>query len=78
MSQEKVDQYKKEKANRKKTINKEKRLYKLEMGAVVVVLAAAIGWFGYSIYQSKQPEITVNIATDYTAVDNYLNGLTYE
>ena len=78
MSQEKVDQYKKEKANRKKTINKEKCLYKLEMGAVVVVLAAAIGWFGYSIYQSKQPEITVNIATDYTAVDNYLNGLTYE
>ncbi len=78
MSQEKVDQYKKEKANRKKTVNKEKRLYKLEMGAVVVVLAAAIGWFGYSVYQSQQPEKTINVSTDYTSVDNYLNGLTYE
>ena len=46
MSQAKVDQYKKEKANRRETVAKEKRnkkLIKLCTGVVVVVLAAWIG-----------------------------------
>lgn len=54
MSQEKVDKYKQEKANRKKTMAKEKlkkRLYIL-LGAVIT--AAFVGWIGWSVYAEKK------------------------
>lgn len=50
MSQEKVDKYKKEKANREKLQKREKRtlfLEKLAIGAVAIVM---VGWIGYSAY----------------------------
>ena len=67
MSQEKVNRYK-----------KEKRLRIVEITAAIVIAVAALGWFGYSVYQNAQPEKTVNVETDYTALDSYLNGLTFE
>lgn len=78
MSQEKVNRYKKEKVNRKEIVKKEKRLRIVEITAAIVIAVAALGWFGYSVYQNAQPEKTVNVETDYTALDSYLNGLTFE
>lgn len=69
MSQEKVDRYKKEKANRKQNVRKEKVRNVLHKCAVGVVGLALIGWIGYSAYgtyQSKKPQEEAKI--DYTAL----------
>ena len=83
MSQAKVDQHKKEKANRKKEMRREK-LERIAVGALGVVIVAAICvWIGYSVYgkttgntaaDSENSTVTVN--TD--AVDDYLDGLAEE
>ena len=74
MSQEKVDRYKSEKANRKKTLKrtKIKRTAATIAGtAVCVVIVAWIGYSGYGFYQSKkaanptQTEINLDSVTDY-------------
>lgn len=79
MSQAKVEQYKKEKANRKKTLarNKVKRL----AGRICawVILAAIVGWAGYSGYQyyeDKKPAKT--FYTDISPVSDYLSSLNTE
>lgn len=77
MSQEKVDFYKKQKANRKELMKKEKRNRILRITLIVVIIAAALGWFGYSVYQNSRPVETINVETNYGAIDTYLNGLTY-
>ena len=76
MSQAKVDQYKKEKANRKETMAKEKRqklIMKVCSGAVLLVL---FGWIGIStvdfVYESRPKE---KIYVDTAEIDNYLNSL---
>ena len=76
MSQAKVDQYKKEKANRKETLAKEKRqkmIMRISASAVLVVL---VGWIGIStadfIYESR-PKETIYVQT--TEIDNYLDAL---
>lgn len=77
MSQEKVDRYKEEKANRKETMKKQKRQRVLRNTAVGIVCAAVVGWVGYSGYQSlvkNQPVETAEI--DYSSVVEYLTGLT--
>ena len=76
MSQAKVDQYKKEKANRKETMAKEKRqkmLVKLASGAVVLVLAAWIGISTVDFIMDNRPKETVYVQT--TEIDNYLDSL---
>ena len=83
MSQAKVDQHKKEKANRKKEMRKEK-LERTAVGVLGVVIVAAICvWIGYSVYgkttgntgaDAESSAVTVN--TD--AVDDYLDGLNAE
>lgn len=50
MSQEKVDRYKENKANRKKIMKKEKRMLFLEKTAGCLLAAAIIFWAGYSVY----------------------------
>ena len=76
MSQAKVDQYKKAKANRKETLAKEKRqkmMIKIGAGAVLVVL---VGWIGIStadfVYESR-PKEKVYVQT--TEIDKYLDAL---
>ena len=76
MSQEKVDKYKKEKANRKRTIKKEKVQNVLRKCAVGVVAILLIGWIGYSAYgtyESKKPKEEVEI--DYTALKDFSQKL---
>lgn len=79
MSQEKVNKYKEEKANRKETMKKAKRASLVRNIVASVVLVAAIGWVGFSgvtyiIEHRPRPEVSV----DYTALDDYAKSLTAE
>ena len=84
MSQEKVDRYKKEKANRVKIRKKEKRALFFEKLAIAVVCLAALGWIGYSAYglaTREDPDAEKEVVTtemDVTALTDYLNGLMEE
>lgn len=63
MSQEKVDRYKKEKANREKIMKKEKMVRCVEYGLTGLVLCGLVAWCGVSVYQkaaeAKASEVTV-------------------
>lgn len=79
MSQAKVDQYKKEKANRKKTVAKDraKRLAATICGwAVVVAIVCWAGVTGYQYYESKVPAKTY--FADLSAMNDYLDTLDAE
>jgi ferric-dicitrate binding protein FerR (iron transport regulator) len=76
MSQAKVEQYKKEKANRKKTVARER--VKRRLWAVLgwVVLLAIVAWAGvsaYNYYDSTRPEQNYVVDTD--ALSDYLGTL---
>ncbi len=75
MSQEKVDKYKKEKANRQKILKKERIKHRLEIAAVALVCLLAVGWVGYSIYDNVSSQVKEAIEVDNSAVDNYVNNL---
>ena len=77
MSQEKVERYKEAKANRKKTMQKEKRMRILRNSVASVVVVALIGWIGYSgvvSFIESQPREAVKV--DYAAVNSYETALT--
>ena len=70
MSQEKVDRYKQEKANRKKNMNIVRKCV-LSLAAL-----ALVGWLGYSAYVSHESKQEREVAeVNYDAVNNYLSGL---
>ena len=76
MSQAKVDQYKKEKANRKETMAKEKRqkmIMKICSGAVLTVLAVWIGISTVDFIIDNRPVNT--IYCDTKEIDDYLEKL---
>ena len=50
MSQQKVEQYKKDKANRKKILAREKFRTRVAGCAVGIVCLAIVGYIGYSVY----------------------------
>lgn len=50
MSQEKVDKYKKEKANRKKIMAREKRMKRIYILLGTLVGIAFVAWIGFSVY----------------------------
>ncbi len=76
MSQEKVNRYKQEKANRKQIMKKQKmKNYFLNASAALVAIVL-VGWIGFSafhVYQNGQERTVVE--ANYEAVDTYLNGL---
>ena len=82
MSQEKVDRYKDEKANRAKIQKKEKRTLFLEKCAIAAVCVAAIGWIGYSAYnlitRPDPDKAQVTTEMDVNALNDYLAGLSAE
>lgn len=79
MSQAKVDRYKKEKANRKKTMRREKIGSILRRCAYTVVGLALVAWIGYSGYNTyTSNKTTEEVEIDYTAVSNYMQGLSAE
>lgn len=79
MSQEKVDRYKQEKANRKQTMRKEKTMRTVRGMVAGIIFAALVAWLGYSaigLYTQSQPRKVAEV--DYTAVDSYLQSLNTE
>ena len=76
MSQEKVDRYKEEKANRKQIMRKQKRMHIVRNAVMGLVVLTLVGWLGYSaygLYEEKQPREVAEV--DYTAVNAYLQSL---
>ena len=79
MSQEKVNRYKEEKANRKQLIKKQKRNRIISRIVGVVVCLAFVGWLGYSIYDTSTKNDAVSqTEVNLTAIQDYLSGLTAE
>ncbi len=79
MSQAKVEQYKKDKANRRKIMRKEKAQRVAGKVCAWAILLAIIGWAGYSgisYYLSKQP--VKSIYANLSAVTDYIDGLSSE
>ena len=76
MSQAKVDKYKREKANRKEILAKEKRQKMITKTCVSAVLVVLVGWIGIStvdfIYESR-PKDKVYVQT--TEIDKYIESL---
>lgn len=78
MSQEKVDRYKQEKANRKKTLKQQKIKTKILSFFGTVLCIAIVGWIGYSgygYYQAQKAANPTQTEIDLSAVDDYLNDL---
>lgn len=76
MSQEKVDRYKEQKANRRKIARKQKIMSLIRKSVLGLLALALVGWLGYSAYgtyTASQPRDTVEI--NYDAVTNYMTGL---
>lgn len=76
MSQAKVDQYKKEKANRKQTMAKEKRQKMLMKICGGVVLVGFVAWIGISTVDfivENRPVETIYCET--AEIDQYLDSL---
>lgn len=76
MSQEKVNRYKEEKANRKQTMAKQKRERAIRKVAGVVIAVVMVAWIGYSAvdaYQSSRPRDVVEV--DYTAMEEYMQTI---
>lgn len=79
MSQEKVARYKEQKANRKEIMKKAKRAKILRNSIAGVVLAAVVGWVGYSavaFYIDNLPRPSVDV--DYNAISDYESSLSEE
>ena len=76
MSQEKVNKYKAEKANRKEIMKKEKRNKMIARLAGSVIGLALVAWIGYSAYDSIAEAIyTSQVEVDFSAIDDYLEVL---
>ena len=78
MSQAKVDRYKSEKANRKKTMRKEKFKNTLITVCGTVVSIAVIGWVGYSAYgyfRTQDDTSPVQTEVDFDSISDYMNTL---
>ena len=76
MSQAKVERYKKEKANRKKIMAKEKAARiagRVCAWAILIVIVGWAGYTGYQYYESTRP--TKTIYTDTSAMSDYIQGL---
>lgn len=76
MSQEKVDRYKQEKANRKKITRKQKAMNIVRKSVLTVVALALVAWLGYSaydMYESGKERVVAEV--NYDAITDYLNGL---
>ncbi len=76
MSQEKVDRYKKEKANRKQLIRKQRMMNVLRKCVLTASALVLVGWLGYSAYDTytanQEREL---VSVNYDAVNTYLNNL---
>lgn len=76
MSQEKVDRYKQEKANRKKTMKKQRLMNVVRKCVLSLAGLALIGWLGYSAYNTYSANQEREVATiNYDAINTYMSEL---
>ena len=78
MSQEKVDKYKQEKANRQQTIKKEKMMHKIKVAAGAVVVLVLAGWIGVSVFDKVENRELETVYFDTSALEDYVNELVEE
>ena len=79
MSQEKVNRYKEEKANRKEILAKEKRHKRLMKICAGVIVLALVCWIGYSAWDSYWDSVNNSpVTADVTALDDYFTSLNAE
>ncbi|MCR1841165.1 hypothetical protein [Murimonas intestini] len=78
MSQQKVDRYKQEKANRQKMIKKQKREILILKIAGSLIALALVGWVGFSVYDMTHVETKQTYEIDTTALDEYMQTLSTE
>ena len=79
MSQEKVDRYKQEKANRKQIMAREKRMHRISVLCGWVLALAIVGWAGYSaynVYENSKPVETIYANLD--SINDYMSSLDAE
>ena len=79
MSQEKVDRYKQEKANRKQIMAKEKRMHRLAVLCGWVIVIAVVAWAGFSayrVYENSRPMET--IYANLNPINDYIDSLNAE
>nr|WP_294491267.1 hypothetical protein [uncultured Mediterraneibacter sp.] len=79
MSQEKVDKYKQEKANRKKIMRRQRIMgvvRKSVLGLVALALVAWLGYSAYDMYESGKDRVVAEV--NYDSVMDYLDNLTAE
>lgn len=76
MSQEKVERYKEQKANRKKIMKREKRARFMRWTIAIVVFVLLVIGMGVSIYRTVDDAIPrEEVEVDYTAVNDYETAL---
>lgn len=78
MSQQKVDRYKEEKANRQKIMRREKLVRRLEYGGSAVVLLALVVWFGFAVVhniETNKEVVATTYEMDVDAIQSYLSDL---
>lgn len=73
MSQEKVELKKEKKRNASKLNSQRKARRFWSAFLVVVIVVAAVGWIGYSVYAKNAPAASEHrIAVDRAPIDDYL------
>ena len=75
MSQEKVNRYKEEKANRKEILAKERKKQTIARVCAGVVALALVCWLGYSVYDMTTRPDTSTIEMNASALDSYLSSM---
>ena len=76
MSQEKVDRYKQDKANRKQIMRKQKMKGVVRKAVISLAALALVGWLGYSAWETYNSNRVRPVAeVNYDSVSNYLNTL---
>ncbi len=78
MSQEKVNRYKEEKANRKAIQAKEKRKKMIAKAVGGVIALGLVCWIGYSVYDMANKPDTTPVEVDASALDDYINAIDAE
>jgi len=76
MSQEKVNRYKEEKANRKAILRKERIKSMVRKIILLVLSVALVGWVGFSAYytwENNRPRDMVTV--NYDSITGYLQSL---
>ncbi|MCC2254164.1 hypothetical protein LKD70_06875 [Ruminococcus sp. CLA-AA-H200] len=76
MSQEKVDRYKKEKANRKQIMHRQKVMSVVRKTVLTVVALALVGWLGFSaydMYESGKERVVAEV--NYDSITDYFSSL---